>query len=153
MGARGLVQMMPATAKGLGLDPDRLWEPEYAIEAALVYLDQQIKRYGLDLPVLAGAYNAGSRRCALVANCKTAGVLDGSTAPTSWGLVEDCYKGTSSRYVETVVGAANEALLGGFGTSGLYATALSSTNDALWNALTFFATGTATAAAVYVLTR
>lgn len=153
VGARGLVQMMPATAKGLGLDPNRLWEPAYAIEAALIYMDNQIKRYGTDLPVLAGAYNAGSRRCTATVNCKTAGVIDGTTAPTSWGLLEDCYKGVGSKYVERVVGAANEALLLGFGVGGVYGAAASATAEAIWSALAFFTVGAATAAVVYASVR
>ncbi len=153
VGARGLVQMMPATAKGMGLDPERLWEPAYAIEAALLYMDNNVKRYGMDLPVLAGAYNAGSRRCSVTTNCKTSGVSDGTTAVNSWGLIEDCHKGTGSKYVERVVGAANEALLLGYGQGGQYANALSSSGDAILNALAFFTAGAAVAAAVYVTTR
>lgn len=153
VGARGLVQMMPATAKNMGLDPERLWEPAYAIEAALLYMDNNVRRYGLDLPVLAGAYNAGSRRCSVTTNCKTAGVTDGTTAVNSWGLVEDCYKGTGSRYVEKVVGAANEALLLGFGAGGQWASGASAQGGAILNALAFFTAGATAAAAVYVITR
>jgi len=114
VGARGLTQVMPATAKALGLDPDRLWEPAYSIEAGLIYMDGSIKRYGLDLPVLAGAYNAGSKRCAPTTACKTKGVKDGTYATNEWGLIEDCYQGVSSGYISQIVGLANEARLMGY---------------------------------------
>jgi hypothetical protein len=114
VGARGLVQMMPSTATQLGLDPQRLWEPEYAIEAALVYMDGNVKRYGLDLPVLAGAYNAGSKRCAPQTACKTRGVKDGTFADNEWGLIEDCQNGVSSRYITQIIAGANEARLLGY---------------------------------------
>ncbi len=114
VGARGLVQMMPSTATALGLDPERLWEPAYAIEAALIYMDGNVKRYGLDFPVLAGAYNAGSKRCAAQTACKTRGVKDGTYADNEWGLIEDCQNGVSSRYISQIVGGANEARLLGY---------------------------------------
>jgi Transglycosylase SLT domain len=154
VGARGLVQMLPTTATGLGLDPDRLWEPAYAIEAALVYWDRQIARYGdRDLPLLAGTYNAGSRRCAVTTACKTAGVKDGTSATNSWGLVEDCYKGTSSRYVARVVGGANEALRLGFGSGSAWASGAAEQGNAVLNALAFFSVGALACAAVFVYTR
>jgi hypothetical protein len=155
VGARGLTQMMPATAKGLGLDPDRLWEPAYSIEAGLIYMQGQIKRYGLDLPVLAGAYNAGSRRCAAETACKTKGVKDGTFARNSWGLIEDCYQGVSSRYIERVVGAANEAVLLGYtgGGQGPLSVGISASGDAIVGALAFFGGGVLAAALLYTLVR
>ncbi len=155
VGARGLTQMMPATAKGLGLDPDRLWEPAYSIEAGAIYLANQVKRYGLDLPVLAGSYNAGSRRCSATTACKTAGVKDGTTATNSWGLIEDCHKGTGSKYIERVVAASNEALLLGYGGGGPggMALAIGPFGDAIKNALAFLAAGMLVGAVLFHTTR
>lgn len=154
-GAVGLTQMMPATARGLGYDPASLSNPVVAIDAAGAYLTGTIKRYGSrELPLLAGAYNAGSRRCAATTSCKTAGAKDGTTAPNSWGLIEDCYKGVGSRYVERVVGASNEAVAQGFGgagaAAGIVATGVSSAVSSLF---TFLCAGAVAGTAAYVLTR
>lgn len=55
-GAQGLMQIMPATAKELGVDPK---DPNQAIEGGARYLAQQIRRFGSDAKGLA-AYNAGA---------------------------------------------------------------------------------------------
>lgn len=54
-GARGLMQIMPATAKELGVDPD---DPDQAIPAAAEYLARYMKRFGSVKAALA-AYNWG----------------------------------------------------------------------------------------------
>ncbi|WP_380163574.1 transglycosylase SLT domain-containing protein [Jannaschia sp. R86511] len=54
-GARGLMQIMPATARELGVDP---MDPAQAIDGAARYLRQQLDAFGsLDLAL--AAYNAG----------------------------------------------------------------------------------------------
>jgi cell wall-associated NlpC family hydrolase len=54
-GAQGLMQFMPGTASGLGVDP---WDPRSAIFGAAKYLKQQLDKFGtLDLAL--AAYNAG----------------------------------------------------------------------------------------------
>ncbi len=54
-GARGLMQFMPATAKGMGIDP---MDPTQAVDGAARYLSTQLNRFGsLDLAL--AAYNAG----------------------------------------------------------------------------------------------
>ena len=54
-GARGLMQLMPSTAAGLGVDPD---DPRQNLAGGARYLAQQIQRFGrLDLAL--AAYNAG----------------------------------------------------------------------------------------------
>jgi hypothetical protein len=58
-GEVGLMQVMPATAKGLGFTPDELADPSKNIEIGLTYLKRGLDKFGGD-PVLAVAgYNAG----------------------------------------------------------------------------------------------
>ena len=54
-GARGLMQFMPATAAGLGVDPS---DPASAIDGAARYLGSLTKQFG-STPLALAAYNAG----------------------------------------------------------------------------------------------
>ena len=56
-GAKGLMQLMPATVRGLGVtDP---YCPEQNIKAGIRYLSQLKKRYNGDRQLTLAAYNAG----------------------------------------------------------------------------------------------
>jgi soluble lytic murein transglycosylase-like protein len=55
-GAIGLMQLMPATARSLGVDPRN---PSANMEGGALYLRQQITRFGGRIDLALAAYNAG----------------------------------------------------------------------------------------------
>ena len=57
VGAVGVMQLMPATAKGLGVND--LTNPVENIHGGATYLKSLLKRYDNSLPKALGAYNAG----------------------------------------------------------------------------------------------
>ena len=60
-GARGVLQIMPATAAGeFGVDADELWDPRVNVEVGLRFLRQLYERYGAWEYALSH-YNGGSR--------------------------------------------------------------------------------------------
>jgi len=58
-GARGLLQVMPATGRRLGVDPRDLFDPSTNLEVGARYLRQLVDRFGGDLALVLAAYNAG----------------------------------------------------------------------------------------------
>jgi soluble lytic murein transglycosylase-like protein len=58
-GARGLAQVMPATAAEMGVHPDLLWIPRYNLHSSAKYIRQLSDKYGNDLDKVLIGYNAG----------------------------------------------------------------------------------------------
>lgn len=59
-GARGLMQVMPATARRFGVaNPDHLFYPAPNLNAGTAYLAWLLKRYDGNLDLVLAAYNAG----------------------------------------------------------------------------------------------
>lgn len=59
-GAKGLMQLMPETAEWLGVEDP--FDPEQNVKGGSRFLRFLIDRYGGDLPLALGAYNAGPGR-------------------------------------------------------------------------------------------
>lgn len=59
VGARGLMQLMPATAERFGVPHEALFDPEQNLEAGSRYLSWLVDQFPNDLAKVLAAYNAG----------------------------------------------------------------------------------------------
>ncbi|HSS13118.1 MAG TPA: lytic transglycosylase domain-containing protein, partial [Rhizomicrobium sp.] len=74
VGARGLMQVMPDTARRLGVsDPDSLYQPGAALAVGQRYIAQLLERLDGNLLELGGAYNAGPSAVSRWRNTKAGG--------------------------------------------------------------------------------
>jgi hypothetical protein len=76
-GARGLMQLMPGTAKGLGVDPD---DPHQNIRGGVKYLGNLLKEYDGNMGAALAHYNGGGRNAKAYMGDKKAGPMAGETA-------------------------------------------------------------------------
>jgi soluble lytic murein transglycosylase-like protein len=60
-GARGLMQLMPATAERFGIAKARLYDPAQNLEAGVSYLSWLLDQFPNDLGKVLAAYNAGEQ--------------------------------------------------------------------------------------------
>lgn len=61
VGARGVMQIMPATSRGeYGIHPDLLWDPRINIRLGLHFLGRLIERYRGRVDLALSYYNGGS---------------------------------------------------------------------------------------------
>jgi hypothetical protein len=58
-GARGLMQLMPATAQRFGVRKEKLYDPQENLEAGVRYLSWLVEQFPDDLSKVLAAYNAG----------------------------------------------------------------------------------------------
>lgn len=58
-GARGLMQLMPATAERFGTRKEKLYDPKENLEAGIRYLSWLVEQFPNDLSKVLAAYNAG----------------------------------------------------------------------------------------------
>ena len=72
--AKGLFQIIPATARGLEMDMSRIFEPEHNARGAMRLLHELIGRYGNDLDKVLATYNSNH---ATLKNAIAAGGEDG----------------------------------------------------------------------------
>lgn len=62
-GAIGVMQVMPATAQGLGYRPEEMFEPATNIDAGAKLIRQLDDRLQGGLPAICGPYNSGQLCC------------------------------------------------------------------------------------------
>ena len=89
-GAIGLMQLMPATARGLGVNPH---DPAQNVLGGARYIAQQLQRFG-DLRLALAAYNAGPGRVSQA--IRRAGT-------TAWSAIQRYLPAETRRYVDLVL--------------------------------------------------
>src|SRR6185295_18223819 len=68
--ARGLMQMIPSTSAqvaaeaGVPFHPDELYDPDTNVRLGALYIGSLYKKFGNQIPLTAGAFNAGPKAMA-----------------------------------------------------------------------------------------
>lgn len=121
-GAGGLMGMMiQATSIGLGRKATAadVADPATNIRAGAGFMAYNGRQFGMELPTIAVAHNAGSPKCSPNTRCKNtidgAWTFDGTQAANSMGMVEDCIGGRGSGYALRAVKINNSAIDLGIG--------------------------------------
>lgn len=98
-GAIGIMQIMPSTAAGLGVDPARLVDPAVNIDTGAKLVASLAARNPSGLPAISAAYNSGK-----VCGCAKSGCNE-------WNLYAD------ANYPRHVIQWNNSAIRAGMGSS------------------------------------
>jgi soluble lytic murein transglycosylase-like protein len=110
-GARGLMQLMPATARRFGVT--NVHDPEQNIHGGVRYLAYLMRLFNEDLPRVLAGYNAGEN-----AVIKYGGIPPYAETSTYVTRAMTVYKGTPYGSAVTFAGGRGKpALRGGFGRS------------------------------------
>jgi hypothetical protein len=105
VGAIGLMQFMPTTAKGLGYQPNDMYNPEKAIEAAARYY-LSLSKYGCNTKASSNVCNASNKKYTTAAYNGGAGANKESfTCPnkTLWECVQNTGYAETRHYSQTVL--------------------------------------------------
>lgn len=95
VGAIGIAQLMPNTAKSLGVDPN---DPIQNIEGGIKYMSQKLKQYNGDYKLALAAYNGGDGGADyLRRNPQYFDAPDNSADPAAW-------KNQTANYVKKILG-------------------------------------------------
>ncbi len=119
-GARGIMQVMPSTARLLDYDPDTMFDPTTNIDAAAKLIRRLWDRIPSGLPAISGAYNSGKVCCDDPRGCRP-----GCT--NQYRVCTDGdYPGAAIRFNNTAVAYVDLSKTCGFGmasmaTAGLFA--------------------------------
>lgn len=108
-GARGVMQIMPATARGeFGVAADELWNPRLNIQLGVAFLDALIERYDGRWDLALSHYNGGSR----VGNGRKARVIPATRAYVDKVLAAERHFARDATAIEIAdrAAAANAAL-------------------------------------------
>ena len=105
VGAVGLMQFMPTTAKGLGYQPNDMYDPEKAIEAAARYY-QSLSKYGCNTKPSSNVCDASNKKYTTAAYNGGAGANKESfTCPnkTLWECIQNTGYAETRHYSQTVL--------------------------------------------------
>lgn len=105
-GARGMMQLMPATAReqagklGVGYDGNRLYDPEYNVMLGSAYFQRMLNTWDGSVPLAVASYNAGAGNVRKWINAYG----DPRTGRVDWvGWIESIPYSETKGYVQRVI--------------------------------------------------